>query len=288
MDRLGDLLLPGSPLDLGLFAAGWLLGWALLARPRTVPAAPDASDRPAVTVVVPARDEEAQLPHLLAPLVAQRRTHDRIVVVDDRSTDATAAVADAHGVEVVTPPEPPDGWRGKPHACWVGAGTGSEPVLVFLDADVRPGPTLLDDLVDEVGRHPSAVVSMQPWHDMATPGEQTSLLANVTALMACGAFTLAGDRVATTVAFGPVIALRRETYDAVEGHANPTVRSLHTEDIGLARAVGRSRLFVGTPTGTRFRMYPGGVRELVAGWTRSIATGARYTPWWLVDRKSVV
>ena len=56
---------------------------------------------------------------------------------------------------------------------------------------------------------------------------------------------------------------------------------MHTEDIGLARAVGRSRLFVGERNGTSFRMYPGGLSDLVRGWGRSIATGARFTPWWL-------
>ncbi|MFT6762304.1 MAG: 4,4'-diaponeurosporenoate glycosyltransferase, partial [Candidatus Aldehydirespiratoraceae bacterium] len=60
-----------------------------------------------------------------------------------------------------------------------------------------------------------------------------------------------------------------------------TVRSMHTEDIGLARAVGRSQLYVGSPGTTTFRMYPGGFVELVRGWTRSIATGARFTTWWL-------
>jgi 4,4'-diaponeurosporenoate glycosyltransferase len=78
-----------------------------------------------------------------------------------------------------------------------------------------------------------------------------------------------------------VIGVSRSAYDAAGGHAAPTVRSKHTEDIGLARAIGRSRLFVGSPTTTTFRMYPGGFGDLVRGWTRSIATGARFTRWWL-------
>ena len=98
--------------------------------------------------------------------------------------------------------------------------------------------------------------------------------------MGSGAFTAAGERLTATVAFGPVLSLRRDVYDRVGGHAHPTVRAMHTEDIGLARAVGRVRLFTGRPD-VAFRMYPDGLRQLVGGWTRSIATGARYTPWWL-------
>lgn len=266
--------------ELALYAIGWTLGWLLLWRPRQLSAAP-LVERPAVAVVIPARNEARSLPHLLRPLVEQRREGDRIVVVDDHSNDGTGRVARAFEVDVVSPPEPPDGWLGKPNACWHGATSTSEEILVFLDADVRPGPTLLDDLAAAVTDDPGALVSVQPWHLMETVGEQPSILCNITALMGCGAFTIAPPRSSATVAFGPVIALDRGTYERSGGHAAPSVRSMHTEDIGLARAVGRSRLAVGAADSTTFRMYPEGFTALVRGWTRSIATGARFTTWWV-------
>ena len=57
------------------------------------------------------------------------------------------------------------GWVGKPHACWTGAGATTAQVLVFLDADVRPGPHLLDGLAAVACD--DAIVSVQPWHDAA-------------------------------------------------------------------------------------------------------------------------
>lgn len=270
--------------DVLIWSLGWSLGWWLLWRPRPLGALADGSPgdgRTPVAVVVPARDEALSLPTLLRPLVAQRRPGDRIVVVDDHSGDGTARVARAFDVDVMTPPEPTDGWLGKPNACWHGASMTDQPVIMFLDADVRPGPTLLDDLVAAVDTAPDAVVSMQPWHRMETVGEQPSLLCNVTALMGSGAFTPIPRLTAATVAFGPVIGVERSTYERAGGHAAPSVRALHTEDIGLARAVGRSRLAVGSPTTTTFRMYPGGLGELIRGWTRSFATGARFTRWWV-------
>ena len=90
-----------------------------------------------------------------------------------------------------------------------------------------------------------------------------------------------GPRAAADVAFGPVIAIDRGRYAAVGGHGGPTVRSQHTEDIALARAVGASSLYTGRPD-TRFRMYPGGLGDTVRGWSRSLATGAGSTRWWWV------
>lgn len=261
-----------------LFAVGWTLGWLLLWRLRPLPVAVDPADRPAIAVVIPARDEAEALPHLLPALVAQLRTGDELVVVDDHSTDATADVAERLGAQVVIPPELPEGWLGKPHACWYGARSTGAPLLLFVDADVRPAPDLLDRMAVACSSGPASVVSMQPWHQTGRWIEQASLLANIAALMGTGGFTVAGSRTAATMAFGPVLAVERSTYDEVGGHG--TVRTMHTEDIGLARAVGSSQLYSGRPD-TAFRMYPEGLGQLVQGWTRSIATGTRFAPWWL-------
>lgn len=275
-----DWLWRPDALDATVFAIGWLAGWLLLWRLRPLPAVDGRPTRRPVAVIVPARDEEHSLPHLLGPLVAQLAEGDQLVVVDDHSTDATAHVATELGATVVSPPPLPPGWLGKPHACWHGVRQTDASILVFLDADVRPASDLLDRLAAEVDRYPDSVVSVQPWHHTERPAEQASLLCNVAALMGSGAFTVLGDRVRPSVAFGPVLAVERSRYDAVGGHADPVIRTMHTEDIGIARAVGSARLFTGAPR-TSFRMYPDGLRQTVAGWTRSLATGARFTPWWL-------
>jgi len=264
--------------DVVLFAVGWTIGWLLLWRLRPLPAAADTVERPAVAIVIPARNEAEALPHLVPALVAQLSEDDELVVVDDHSTDATGDVASGLGARVVTPGVLPDGWLGKPHACWHGARSTSAPLLLFLDADVRPAPDLLDRMAAACAAAPSSVVSVQPWHRTGRWVEQASLLANVTALMGTGGFTVAGPQSAATMAFGPVLGVGRSTYDEAGGHR--AVRAMHTEDIGLARAVGDSRLYSGRPD-TAFRMYPEGLRQLVQGWTRSIATGTRFAPWWL-------
>ncbi len=278
VDRNGK----SGSVDLALFAAGWILGWLLLWRLRPLPCA-DArtglpAQRPSIAIVVPARDEAGALPHLLPSLVDQLRPGDELVVVDDHSGDGTGDVAAQLGARVLVPPALPDGWLGKPHACWHGARSTSAPLLLFVDADVRPASDLLDRVTLAWSSQPDAVVSLQPWHRTEAWVEQASLLANVTSLMGSGGFTIAGSRLTSEVAFGPVLAVARSVYDDIGGHRS--VRTMHTEDIGLARLAGRSALYTGRPD-TSFRMYPDGLGQLVQGWTRSIATGARFTSWWL-------
>jgi 4,4'-diaponeurosporenoate glycosyltransferase len=262
----------------GLYAAGWSLGWLLLWSTRRLPAA--SADRAPVAVVVPARDEAASLPRLLRRLVSQLRDGDELVVVDDHSTDETAALARSYGARVIEAPDLPDGWVGKPHACAVGARATSAAVLVFLDADVRPGPTMLAGLAAEVARAPSAVASVQPWHDAERPGERLAALASVIALMGSGAFTVLGERLGSEVAFGPVLAVGRDTYGRAGGHAHPAVRASLTEDIAIAANVGSSRLFSDRADAT-FRMHPRGFVQSIAGWSRTMAAGLAATRWWV-------
>lgn len=268
----------------GPFLAGWLAGWLLLWNARPLPrvdpdnAASSPSDsRPAIAIVVPARNEAEALTHLLPPLVAGARPDDEIVVVDDHSLDATARIAHEFGARVVVPPTLPEGWLGKPHACWHGANATAAPLLAFVDADVRPPPDLLDRI--GVAHRDGEVTSVQPWHVPGSPAEQLNVLFNVVALMGVGSFSAFALQPRSRAAFGPILAVDRTTYDRVGGHADPTVRHRHTEDIALARSVGAARLFGGRPD-IAFRMYPGGLRPLVQGWTRSLATGAGAGPWW--------
>ena len=103
---------------------------------------------PSLSVVIPARNEAATLGRTLRTLLAQDLPRLEVVVVDDRSTDGTGAVAadaarrDAR-VRVVTVEELPGGWLGKTHALQRGAEAAAGRWLLFTDADVRFAPDAL-------------------------------------------------------------------------------------------------------------------------------------------------
>lgn len=261
-----------------LYALGWSAGWWLLARPRRLRRAA-GDERQAVAVVIPARNEASVIGPLVAALIRQSRPGDEVVVVDDASTDATAAEASAAGAQVIPVTSLPVGWAGKPHACWVGAAATTAPMLAFLDADVTPHDQLLDELAAAVDDATGALVSVQPWHATGSWVEQCSAPFNLLTIMGTGAFAAAGPR-HSRLAFGPVVALAREVYDSVGGHGHPQVRAAVAEDLALAAVVGHSRLFLAGAQGVCYRMYPGGWRPLVEGWTKNLAVGAGRAPWW--------
>lgn len=260
---------------------GWLGAWWLLWRlPVPRPLAPDADPVLGdVAVVVPARDEETNLPGLLASLAPARDAGAEVLVVDDHSTDGTAAVARAGGATVIEAPDLPTGWAGKPHACARGAAGTDREVLVFLDADTTLEPGGLERIVAE-HRSRGGLLSVQPYHRTELPHERLAALFNLVGVMGVGCAT-APPRPRIAGAFGPCLVTTRAEYDAVGGHA--AVRGAVLEDIALGEHYRRAGLPVGALGGRgviSFRMYPHGMRQLVEGFTKNFAGGAGAIPAW--------
>lgn len=262
------------------WGAGWWLGWRLPALgdgARVVPI--DTARTPSsVAVVIPARDEEASIGALLASVAAQVPAPAEVVVVDDGSTDATAAIASAAGARVVAAGDVPAGWAGKPWACAAGVTATTAPVVVFLDADVVLRPGALAALVAEHRRR-AGLVSVLPHHETVAAYEQLSAPCNLVSVMGSGAAT-PGSTGAADVAFGPCMVTSRADLAAVGGFA--AVANDVIEDIALARCFVAEGLPVTALGGgglVAFRMYPQGPGQLVEGWTKNMAAGATSVPW---------
>ena len=113
----------------------WAAGFLLLRRLRPCAEVSAPRPTPTVSIIIPARNEEHNLPTLLRSLAAQSVKPHEIIVVDDGSTDRTAEVARQLGATVIASQPLPDGWRGKTWACHQGAQAATGELLLFVDAD---------------------------------------------------------------------------------------------------------------------------------------------------------
>ncbi len=253
-------------------AVRWLLGWALMWR---LPALPDLPvvGGPSVSVLIPARNEAGILPHLLRALGLQSLRPLEVIVIDDDSSDATAAIAREAGARVIATPPLPAGWTGKNWALHIGVAASRGDLLVFLDADTEPQPVLLQRLVGSVQQF-GGLVSVQPYHRTEQLYERLSLLFNLVGLMAVKLGPRGG------VAYGPAMATSRADYTRSGGHA--AVAGAVVEDWFMAHVYEQAGLPASAFLGHRsidYRMYPGGVKDLVLGFSKNFATAAGEVSW---------
>ncbi|MEO7030642.1 MAG: glycosyltransferase family 2 protein [Acidobacteriaceae bacterium] len=103
------------------------------------------ADKAHISVLIPARNEEANISAALESVLTSAGVALEVLVLDDASTDATAAIvatvaARDTRVRLLRSAALPKGWNGKQHACWHLAQNSQAPVMLFLDADVRLEP----------------------------------------------------------------------------------------------------------------------------------------------------
>lgn len=229
----------------------------------------------AISIIIPARNEERNLPLLLGDLQSQSIQPLEIICVDDESTDATAQIAACYGVKVLSLHDKPDGWTGKTWACQNGADIAKGELLLFLDANVRLGKNGIRRLIKAHADH-GCTISVQPYHHTEKWYEQCSLLFNLIQIAANGT---ALPKPLGIGLYGPVILIARTDYNQIGGHQS--VRKSVVEDMALGQRLKEAgllyRLFLGDNE-IAFRMYGDGLYSLFQGWVKNIASGAARTP----------
>jgi chlorobactene glucosyltransferase len=266
--------------------------------PRPLPPAPgpaqdpDPAHRPGslppVTVIIPARNEAANIGRSAGSLARQDYPDFRILVVDDGSTDDTGAIAraippgKARELRVVEGRTLPDGWFGKPWACATGVEAAGAlapgSLLLFTDADTEHAPDLLLRAVLALEEDGADALSLLGRQEMGSFGERL-VQPHIFALLGLRYRRLdrviGPDRWKDAIANGQYILVRREAYGAMGGHE--AVRGEVVEDLRLAQLLteGGGRFTMrGAEDAFSTRMYTS-LRDLVNGWTKNVATGAR-------------
>jgi chlorobactene glucosyltransferase len=263
----------------------------LLRRPRLSAFEPAAAaEEPLVSVIVPARDEAVNISVCLASLLNSEYSNLEIVVVDDGSSDGTGDIVQIladHSdgrVQLVDGEPLPNGWLGKPWACWQGYRRARGEVLLFTDADTRHDERLLGHAVGALLKRRADMTSVMPRQLMIGHWERL-ILPHIFALISLRYINL--ERVNRTrtprhvIANGQFMLIRREAYEAIGGHER--LRGEIVEDQRIAQrlvAAGRRILIAHAEDLMDTRMYRS-LGGIVEGWTKNLAVGSRQaSPEW--------
>lgn len=255
-----------------LLAIGLGSGFLLI---RRVPVcrAFEAGKTASVSILIPARNEERNLPRLLRSIPSTTAGNLQVIVVDDGSSDKTAERAAELGARVLAAAPKPDGWTGKAWACEQGARLATGDLLLFLDADTYFEEGGLQRLLAEWrrGNDLSLVLSVLPYHTMQSAYEQLSIFFNLLMAAGAGGFGVLGK----PRLFGQSLLIAREFYFNAGGHA--AVRGSILENLrwaGLLRRRGACIRCLGGKGTLSMRMFPEGHAQMTESWSKAFVQGA--------------
>lgn len=247
--------------------------WMALRAERPLVAGDGDATAPRISVVVPARDEAERIAGCLAPLRGAPGVVE-VLVVDDESSDGTAAVARSHGATVLAGVPLPDGWVGKAWALHQGASAARGEWVVTLDADTVPDPRLPSALVARLGREDVRVATATGRFRCPTGPARWLHAAMLTTLVV--RFGPAGRRGGSRLANGQCMAMRRDDLVDLLG----AVRGSTVEDVALVATADRrgwsTRLVDATPLLT-VQMYDT-FGATWRGWGRSLSLAGAVPP----------
>jgi chlorobactene glucosyltransferase len=271
-------------LDSFLPALPWLLPFLTL--PRLARRKPNLSDAPhaqgiLVSIVVPARNEAANILTLVRSLLASTYRPFELIVVDDRSTDDTAdrmkALESDSRIRLISGDELPEGWFGKPWACVQGYREARGELLLFTDADTKHHPDLLGHAVGAMLAEKADLLTISPLQRCVTFWERI-VMPQIWFLLALRYSPRRVNRArkpSDVIANGQFILTTRSAYVAAGTHE--AVKHEVAEDLALAQTYLRNGLklhFALAEQLMETRMYRG-LRQLIEGWSKNIYLGGR-------------
>lgn len=250
----------GALLWVGLLCAPWRPHRTEEHLEIATPADGSRLEGPRVSVLMPARNEAALLGRTLPPLLADAAVTE-VLLVDDHSTDATRAVAEALGhpkLRVLAAPDLPAGWSGKLWALETARNEAREPWLLLVDADVELSPGMVPALIARQNESGAALVSVMVRLRMQGIWEQLLMPAFVFFFKLLYPFRLAnGPHSAFAAAAGGCMLIEAARLQGIGGFG--AIRGALIDDCSLAGAMkrGGARIWIGLTHGARsLREYP--------------------------------
>ncbi len=237
-----------------------------------------------VSVLVPARNEERNLPACLDSLLDQTYRNYEIIVLDDQSTDGTWGIIASYearnpgrvrGVRGEPLREP--SWLGKPHAMQQLAGQAAGEYLMFTDADTVHGRESVAWAVTNLEAHHADCLSGYVQQRLVTLGEQCIVPATyiMSAMLLPLWLIRAVPIPSLSFAIGQLLVIRRAAFEAIGGYAR--VKDQISDDLALARELKRAgfrEVFLDIRRHVHCRMYDG-YRASFQGLSKNIYDVAR-------------
>jgi chlorobactene glucosyltransferase len=228
-----------------------------------------------VSVIIPARDEEANIARVVRSLAPQPGIRE-ILVVDDQSRDRTPEILAALEAEVpclrtLRVESLPQGWLGKTHAVAAGARAATGDWLLFTDADTEHLSGSLAELLRRAEVEHADLLSVSPGQETPTWWEKAVIPLVYVQLASLFRFEEVSDpQSPAAAANGQYLLVRRQIYQQSGGHE--AVKAEILEDVELARRIksrGGKLLFLPGSQWVRTRMYRS-FGEMWRGWTKNL------------------
>jgi chlorobactene glucosyltransferase len=236
---------------------------------------------PLISVCIPARNEARNIGCCVGAVLAQDYPNFEVIVLDDRSTDATPEILRGYATQddtlrVLHGAELPAGWAGKPHALHQAAAAGGERSewLCFIDADTFLAPGTLSATHAKAVETRADMLTLMTFQILGSFWEKAVMPLVMTALSVGFSPRKVNDpSTRDAIANGQFIFIKRSVYDAIGGHER--VRDQIVEDKAISEQVKWNGHRLVVADGMKLvhtRMYTS-LPEMWEGWTKNIYLG---------------
>ena len=230
-----------------------------------------------VSVLIPARNEESNIGHLLDCLMAQDYKNIEVIICDDHSTDGTAAILGDYSAkfdEIKWFPGKalPDGWTGKNYACHQLAEKATGELFLFLDADMEIAGDIICKSAGYMEKQRLTLLSIFPKQITNTFGERITVPLMNWILLSLLPLPLVvySSWTSFSAANGQFMLFRADHYRKLKCHK--MVKSSAVEDIRIVKELKKMKYRVSTLLGddrVMCRMYSN-YSDAVAGFSKNV------------------
>lgn len=256
----------------------------------------NAAPSPHLSLLIPARNEESNLPRLFDSLAQQTFKNIELIILDDQSIDKTRHIAESFAknapfpVKVFTGKNKPDHWLGKNWACHQLSHLAQGDILLFLDADTWLAPSCLENIISAMGKYGLDFATVWPHQIMETKTEKT-VISTVYSTIVTYLPTYYSYEAPFWIPFkslrekckplfasacGQCMIFKKEAYFDIDGHRS--VKNEVVEDVMLSKKIvsqgKKMRMFHGTNT-LWCRMYQTKM-EIFQGFRKNFFAGFGY------------